>query len=95
VKGVDGYTVWSGLRVDRTWCRVDYKTIKPHKSITSTDQFCDEKGNTNKVFPSMDWKKEFDSTDDGTTVRVEISFEKEADMETIIQMASRKALLLA
>jgi PhnB protein len=71
---------------DRTWCRVDYKTIKPHKSITSTDQFCDEKGNTNKDFPSMDWKKEFDPTDGSTTVRIEISFEKEADMETIIKM---------
>jgi len=68
------------------WCRVDYKTIKPFKSITSTDRFCDEKGKENPDFPSMDWKKEFDPIDGGTTVRIEITFAKEADMEMIIKM---------
>lgn len=34
----------------------------------------------------MDWKKEFDPIGDSTTVRVEISFTKETDMETIVKM---------
>lgn len=69
-----------------TWCRVDYKTIEPYKSITSTDAFCDEQGNENPDFPVMDWRKEFSQTDGVTTVRVEISFAKEADMEMILKM---------
>jgi uncharacterized glyoxalase superfamily protein PhnB/uncharacterized protein YndB with AHSA1/START domain len=75
-----------GPKGDSAWCRVDYKTIKPYKSITSIDQFCDENGKVNTEFPSMNWKKEFSQTDSGTTVRVEIAFAKEADMETIIKM---------
>lgn len=75
-----------GPKGDRSWCRVDYNTIHPHKSITSTDIFCDEEGNRNEDFPSMDWRKEFSEADGGTTVRVEIIFAKEADMEMIVKM---------
>ena len=75
-----------GPKGDRTWCRVDYKTIKLYESITSTDAFCNEEGKTNADFPTMNWRKEFSETDDGTRVRVEIVFAKEADMETIIKM---------
>ena len=75
-----------GPKGDRTWCKIAYKKIKLHESITSTDAFCDEEGNINAGFPSMDWRKEFSETGEGTRVRVEIFFEKEADMETILKM---------
>ena len=75
-----------GPKGDRTWCRVDYKTIEPKKSIATTNVFCDEEGNINPDFPRMDWKKEFDQTGGVTTVRVEITFLTTADMETIIAM---------
>ncbi|HEX9509412.1 MAG TPA: SRPBCC domain-containing protein [Puia sp.] len=75
-----------GPKGDRSWCRVDYKTIVPNKSITSTDLFCDEEGNKNPDFPCMNWRKEFSQTGNGTTVRVEITFAKEADMAMIIKM---------
>ncbi len=75
-----------GPEGDRTWCRVDYKTVDPYKSITSTAGFCDEEGNENPDFPVMNWRKEFSQTGSDTTVTVEITFAKEADMETIIKM---------
>jgi uncharacterized glyoxalase superfamily protein PhnB len=71
---------------DKTWCRVDYNSIQPNKTITCTVMFCDEKGNKNLDLPAMDWKKEFSPTTSGTTVKIEITFAKEADMETIIKM---------
>ena len=68
------------------WCRVDYQSIEPMKRIVDTDVFCDEQGVRNLAFPAMDWNKEFSEADGVTTVHVVLSFEKEADMEMIIQM---------
>jgi hypothetical protein len=42
----------------------------------------------------MSWKKEFNKTGNDTTVNVEISFDKEAAMETIIKMCFQEALQL-
>ncbi|SRR5258708_17067662 len=75
-----------GPEGDRTWCRVDYKTIEPYRSITSVDMFCDENGNETLDFPRMNWKKEFSQTGSGTTVKVEITFAQTADMEMILKM---------
>ncbi|GGA90299.1 SRPBCC family protein [Puia dinghuensis] len=75
-----------GPNGDHAWCRVDFKTIAPYQRITTGVSFCDEEGNKNPDMPTMDWRKEFSQSGDVTTVRVEISFPREADMETIIQM---------
>jgi len=75
-----------GPKGDRTWCRVDYKTIEPHKLITNVNSFCDESGNINTDFPEMSWKNEFSQTGLETTVAVEITFAKEADLERIVEM---------
>lgn len=68
------------------WCRIDYKTIEPYKSFSYTDAFCDEEGNKNTEFPSMAWRNEFIQGEGVTTVRVEIRFAKEEDLETILEM---------
>ncbi len=75
-----------GPQGDRHWCRVDYKTIQPHNSITSTAIFCDEQGKENPDLPVMHWKKQFSPTYIGTTVTIELSFDKTEDMEAIIKM---------
>jgi uncharacterized protein YndB with AHSA1/START domain len=79
-----------GPEGERSLCRVDYKTIDPHRSITSTVMFCDEEGNENTDFPRMYWKKEFNRTGGGTTVTIEITFDKKADMESILGMGFRE-----
>jgi uncharacterized protein YndB with AHSA1/START domain len=38
------------------------------------------------IFPVMNWDKGFKATGNDTTVNIEITFDKEADMETIIKM---------
>jgi PhnB protein len=47
---------------------------------------CDEKGNKSPNFPIMNWRNEFNQSSGGTTVRIEITFEKEADMDIVIKM---------
>ena len=78
----------------RTWCRVDYKTIESGKRIVSTSMFCDEEGQENREMPRMHWKKAFGKTGGGTTVTVEISFDKTADMETIIKMGFQEGFTM-
>ena len=70
----------------RMWARVDFKSITPNKSFQATDCFCDENGNPNNDFPSMTWNNQFQAADGGTKVVVEISFDKEADLQKIIEM---------
>jgi uncharacterized protein YndB with AHSA1/START domain len=76
----------AGPQGERSWCIVDFKKIDPVKNFTSSACFCDESGNKNPDFPSMDWKNEFSGTGAETKVRVEISFPTEADFEMIIKM---------
>lgn len=71
---------------DRTWCRVDYKTIEPYKSFSLATMFCDEEGNENPDFPVMSWKNTFSQQGSDTTVTIEISFAKTADMEMILKL---------
>ncbi|MDB5286872.1 MAG: hypothetical protein JWR05_1821 [Mucilaginibacter sp.] len=70
----------------RAWCIENYKIIELLKRITNTVAFCDEQGNQNLDFPVMNWDKGFKTTGNDTTVNIEITFDKEADMETIIKM---------
>ena len=77
MKGPDG---------NGTWCRVDFNSVQPQKSFSSSAIFCDEAGNRNMEFPTMDWQVGFSESSGVTTVNVEIHFAKEADMQMIITM---------
>eukprot|EP01035_Chromulina_nebulosa_P061752 gene61752-84452_t len=75
-----------GPEGEKHWAKVDFISIHPVKSFSAADSFCDENGNTNDEFPRMHWHNQFYVTDDGTKVVVEISFTKDADLETILTM---------
>jgi uncharacterized protein YndB with AHSA1/START domain len=68
------------------WCRVDFKKIVPNKSFTTVDLFCDENGNPNKSFPETNWNIEFNETSEGTTVKIDLSFASDADLQKILEM---------
>jgi PhnB protein len=76
----------SGPKGESTLCREDFKTINVHKCITNSVSFCDQEGNQDANFPVMHWKKEFKETDGSTTVNIEIRFDSDADLETIVKM---------
>ena len=79
---------------DKHWCRVDYKTIRPLKSITDSAMFCDEEGKENLEFPVMHWNKQFKETGDATTVTIDISFDRETDMEAILKMGFQEGFTM-
>jgi uncharacterized protein YndB with AHSA1/START domain len=70
----------------KTWSREDYKSIVLNKSITAEDYFCDENGNKNANFPTILWKLEFQPSETGTKMMVEMSFANEVDMKKLIDM---------
>ena len=78
-----------------SFCRADFKTIVENKSFTADDAFCDENGNVTREIPGMHWKNEFSTTTEGTKVEVEITFDSEADMDTIISMGFEEGFTAA
>lgn len=87
-----GYWLYQmiGPQGDNSWCKESFETIVLQQRITNAVNFCDEEGEINVDFPTMHWKKEFSTGNSDTTVAVEITFEKEADMEMIIKMGFRE-----
>jgi PhnB protein len=75
---------------DGSWCIENYETIELLKRITNSVAFCDEQGHQNRDFPIMHWKKEFSENNGESTVNIEITFDKEADMDTILQMGFKE-----
>jgi uncharacterized protein YndB with AHSA1/START domain len=70
----------------KSWCCVDFITIKLKKSILCDDYFCDEEGVENKDFPQMSWLTKFESASSGSKIFVTISFDKQEDLEKIVEM---------
>lgn len=76
----------AGPEDDGSWCKEAFDIIDFHHLIANTVAFCDEEGNDTPGFPVMSWNKEFNRTGEGTTVTIEITFEKLADLEQITGM---------
>jgi uncharacterized protein YndB with AHSA1/START domain len=76
----------AGPNGERAWCLVNFKTIVPQQSFTSSANFCDENGNIDKNFPIMHWLVKFEATATGAQVVVELSFDNESDMQKIVEM---------
>jgi uncharacterized protein YndB with AHSA1/START domain len=83
-----------GPKGERHWCRVDYQQIDRGKAITTVSVFCDEEGSRNDEMPAMYWNLEFIPSYNGSTVRAEITFDREADMEMIIKMGFKEGFTM-
>lgn len=71
---------------ERHYCQFNYKEIVSQKYYSGSDSFCDESGNPNTEFPSMNWKVDFAGSGDKTTVKCTITFDKQDDMDAILNM---------
>lgn len=76
-------------------CRFDFEKISQQKSYTGIDAFADENGKINDQFPRMHWVVEFAGKGDSTGVRVEITFDSEADMKAIVEMGFEQGFTAA
>lgn len=80
---------------EKHWCRLDYLSIALHDYYTAKDAFCDEQGTPNTIAPSMQWKNKFVAENEETKVVVEITFEKEEDIDKIIEMGFSEGFTMA
>ena len=83
-----GYWLYSMVGPDgsKHWSRADYTKIILLKYFIGIDCFCDENGNKNSDFQSTNWKVEFQKTNLGTQVNVELTFPSEKDLQTMVEM---------
>jgi uncharacterized protein YndB with AHSA1/START domain len=77
ITGPDGKSIWS---------LVEFTEINRLKSFQATHSFSDENGTKNPEFHDSHWKNVFHDMGPETLVEVEISFDREADMEKLIAM---------
>nr|WP_294950609.1 SRPBCC domain-containing protein [uncultured Mucilaginibacter sp.] len=75
-----------GPQGDTSLCKELFKTIAVEDRITNAVSFCDEAYNDNPDFPVMHWSKSFEAKGDATTVNIEITFDSEEGLQTIISM---------
>jgi uncharacterized protein YndB with AHSA1/START domain len=85
----------NGPAGEESWCRADYTSISPLKSFSGEDAFCDAAGNINNDFPVAYWTVEFKEKGNSTFVKVEIRFNRLADVEKYIEMGFREGFLAA
>ena len=93
-----GFWLYAMIGPDGTeqWSRADYKTIKPLKSFSGLDAFCDEKGNIDHKFPVSLWNVRFISeSSDTTVVSVEIHYDNLSDLEKFMEMGFKEGFTSA
>ena len=84
-----------GPMVPVTIAGLTIETIAPNKTFTGLDAFCDEKGKINTDFPSMHWKNDSTNRMNGTKVEVEITFDKEEDIQKILEIGFEEGFTMA
>lgn len=72
------------------WCRADYQSITEGRFYSALDAFCDAEGNITTDFPRMTWHNTFSETGEHTLVSIEIRFDKQGDLEKIMEMGFRE-----
>lgn len=94
---VGGYWLYAMVGPDGStaWCKVEFQSIVPQKAFSVLNGFCDENGNLNHDFPTMEWTNTFSSTATGTKVEMVISFTSEEDLNKIIEMGFEQGFTAA
>ncbi|WP_192823497.1 SRPBCC domain-containing protein [Rufibacter sp. LB8] len=75
---------------DKHYCLFDYQEIRPQAYFAGQDAFCDENAVISEAMPRTSWENTFTAAGEDTLVRVNIKFEKLADLENIIQMGFKE-----
>lgn len=92
-----GFWLYSMVGPDgnRMWAKANYHSINEFKNFTCQDNFCDENGAPNSAAPSMFWNVTFQDLTVTTKVVVEITFEKESDLQKIVEMGFQEGFTMA
>ena len=77
------------------WSCAEFHSITPYISFSGKDAFCDEEGNIDHNMPVSVWSNEFQETGDSTTVFIAITYEKDSDIDKILEMGFKEGLSAA
>lgn len=94
-KGGKWFYYMQGPDASRHYCMISYNDIATNKSFEGVDAFCDEKGNINKEFPSMNWNVQFKKADEATQVEVDITFDSVESLNKIVEMGFQEGFAMA
>lgn len=92
-----GHWLYAMVGPDGTeqWCKTDFKSIKPLKSFSHNDAFCDEKGIVDSSFPSPLWISEFREQENSTFVSIDIKFNNPSDLEKYAELGFKEGFTAA
>jgi len=77
------------------WCISEFEGIHPGESFKAHSTFCDEKGNKSDDLPGMNWKNEFRAENGLTKMTVEITFDKDTEIDKILEMGFEQGFTAA
>jgi uncharacterized protein YndB with AHSA1/START domain len=75
-----------GPHGQKHWSHVKFTAIDEGKSFSADATFCDGEGNFLPNSPTGHWKNTFIGMGDKSRVEVELSFDEETDMKTLVEM---------
>ncbi len=75
-----------GPENEKQYAGADYQEITFHRSFDWTDFFTDPHGNIETKLPSVKWLLGFTGVEEGTKLTINIHFNSENDMKTILEM---------
>ncbi|AWH84168.1 ATPase [Flavobacterium album] len=76
------------------WGVQDYTSITPKTNFKQLNTFSDEDGNLAEGMPTSEWNLDFFDNGDTTTVEIQITHEKLADLEMMIQMGFKEGFTM-
>lgn len=91
-----GYWLYSmnGPEGDKHFAKFSYETIDPANYYTGLSMFTDENGNPNSDMPNRPWKVQFSGDGAATMVTVEINFDNEQQMNTLLEMGFQEGFTM-
>ena len=84
-----------GPKGEKAWSLAEYESIKPFKSFSGVDSFCDENGVKDPNAPQMHWLVEFQDLGKTTKVKSTITFATVADLKKTLEMGFKEGFTMA
>jgi uncharacterized protein YndB with AHSA1/START domain len=84
-----------GPEGEEHWALKDFVSITPKTNFRFLDAFCDSEGKTNEEMPRSDWSVDFSESNGSTIVRVDITHERAADLEQLLEMGFKEGFTTA
>lgn len=84
-----------GPQGEEHWAVANYEDIRDRQTFLVKDAFTDANGTINTSLPQSQWEVTFTGKGDQTLVRMIISYDDLAQLETTIQMGFKEGLAMA